>query len=180
MDSVLKKTSKKGAQMIPQRPSDYHDDVIKWKHFPRYWPFVRGIHRSPVNFPHKGQWRIVLMFSLNCAWIYGWVNNGEAGDMRRHRSHYDVFVMIAAIEHVTMAAITWTAFVAPYIKSSSYQVIKAGDQNFSTTLNQIRSYIFVFLHWLKNCVCASSRYNSVPEIMSNVSNFLWLLRSGVG
>ena len=26
-----------------------HDDVIKWKHFPRYWPFVREIHRSPVN-----------------------------------------------------------------------------------------------------------------------------------
>ena len=26
----------------------FHDDVIKWKHFPRYWPFVRGIHRSPV------------------------------------------------------------------------------------------------------------------------------------
>ena len=23
-----------------------HDDVIKWKHFPRYWPFMRGIHRS--------------------------------------------------------------------------------------------------------------------------------------
>ena len=34
-----------------------HDDVIKWKHFPRYWSFVRGIHRSPVNSPHKGQWR---------------------------------------------------------------------------------------------------------------------------
>ena len=45
----------------------YHDDVIKWKHFPRYWPFVRGIHRSPVNFPHKGQWRGALMFSLICA-----------------------------------------------------------------------------------------------------------------
>ena len=26
-----------------------HDDVIKWKHFPRYWPFVRRIHRLPVN-----------------------------------------------------------------------------------------------------------------------------------
>ena len=25
---------------------DNHDDVIKWKHFPRNWPFVRGIHRS--------------------------------------------------------------------------------------------------------------------------------------
>ena len=33
------------------------DDVIKWKHFPRYWLFVRGIHRWPVNSPHKGQWR---------------------------------------------------------------------------------------------------------------------------
>ena len=38
-----------------------HDDVIKWKHFPRYWPFVRGIHRSPVNSSHKGQWRGALM-----------------------------------------------------------------------------------------------------------------------
>ena len=33
----------------------YHDDVIKWKHFPRYWPFMWGIHRSLVNSPHKGQ-----------------------------------------------------------------------------------------------------------------------------
>ena len=32
-----------------------HDEVIKWKHFPRYWPFVRGIHRSPMNSAHKGQ-----------------------------------------------------------------------------------------------------------------------------
>ena len=43
-----------------------HDDVIKWKHFPRYWPFVRGSHRSPVNSLHKGQWRGALMFSLIC------------------------------------------------------------------------------------------------------------------
>ena len=56
-----------------------HDDVIKWKHFPRYWPFVRGIHRSPVNSPHKGQWRGALMFSLICAWTNGWANNRNAG-----------------------------------------------------------------------------------------------------
>ena len=42
-----------------------HDDVIKWKHFPSYWPFVRGIPRGPVNSPHKGQWHGALMFSLN-------------------------------------------------------------------------------------------------------------------
>ena len=41
-----------------------HDDVIKWEHFLRYWLFVWGIHRSPVNSPHKGQWRGALMMSL--------------------------------------------------------------------------------------------------------------------
>ena len=70
-----------------------HYEVIKWKHFPRYWPFVRGIHRSPVNSPHKGQWRGALMFSLICVWINGWVNNREAGDLRRYRAHYDVAVI---------------------------------------------------------------------------------------
>ena len=70
-----------------------HDDVIKWKHVPRYWPFVRGIHRSPVNSLHKGQWRGALMFSLICVRLNGWVNNREAGDLSRRRAHYDVTVM---------------------------------------------------------------------------------------
>ena len=70
-----------------------HDDVIKWKHFPRNWPFLREIHRSPVNFPHKGQWRGALMFSLIYAWINDWANNREAGDLRRQHGHYDVIVM---------------------------------------------------------------------------------------
>ena len=70
-----------------------HDDVIKWKHFLRYWPFVRGIHRSPVNSPHKGQWRGALMFSLICVWINSWVNNNEAGDLRHYPAHYDITVM---------------------------------------------------------------------------------------
>ena len=68
---------------------NFHDDVIKWKHFPRYWPSVREIHRWPVNSPHKGKWRGALMFSLICARV----NNREAGDLRRHRVHYDVIVM---------------------------------------------------------------------------------------
>ena len=70
------------------------DDVTKWKHFPRYWPFERGIHRSSVNSPHKCQWHGALMFFSICAWINGWVNNREAGDLRRHRAHYDVTIMI--------------------------------------------------------------------------------------
>ena len=74
-------------------PIFLHDDVVKWKHFPRYWPFVRGMHRSSVNSPHKGHWRGALMFSVICVWINAWVNNREAGDLRRHRAHCDVMVM---------------------------------------------------------------------------------------
>ena len=53
-------------------------------------------HLSPVNSPHKGQWCRALMFSLIWARIngwHGWVNNRKAGDLRRHRAHYDMIVM---------------------------------------------------------------------------------------
>ena len=74
-----------------------HNDIIKWKHFPRYWPFVRGIHRLPVNSSHKGQWRRALMFSLIYAWTNGWINTRDAGDLRRHGTHYDATVTCLAI-----------------------------------------------------------------------------------
>ena len=70
-----------------------NDGVIKWKHFHCYWPFVRWIHRSPVSYPHKNQWRGDLMLSLIYAWTNGWTNNPEAGDLRCHRAHQDVTVM---------------------------------------------------------------------------------------
>ena len=70
-----------------------HDDVIKWNNFPRYWPFVRGIHWSLVNSPHKGQWRRALMFLWSSPWINGWENNPEAGDLRCHHAHCDTTVM---------------------------------------------------------------------------------------
>ena len=70
-----------------------HDDEIKWKNSPRYWPIVRRFHRWPVNSPRKGQWRGALIFTLICAWINGRVNNREAGDLRHHRAHYDVILM---------------------------------------------------------------------------------------
>ena len=71
----------------------YHDDVIKRKHFSRYWPFVQGIHRSLVNSPYKGQWRRGLIFLWSALWINCWVNNREGGDLRCHHVHYDVIVM---------------------------------------------------------------------------------------
>ena len=59
----------------------------------RYWPFLRGIHSSLVDFPQKSQWRRALMLSLICAWTNGWENNRNAGDLIRHRAHYDVIAI---------------------------------------------------------------------------------------
>ena len=91
----------------PTQKLHYHDDVINWKHFPRYWPFVRAIHRSPVNSQHKGQWHGSLMFSLICVWINGWVNSREASDLRRYCADYDVTVMIK--ENDILRKICWVS-----------------------------------------------------------------------
>ena len=68
-----------------------------WRHqmetFSAWLALCAGKSPVPVNFPHKGQSSGALMFSLICAWINHWVNNRDAGDLRRHRGHYDVNVM---------------------------------------------------------------------------------------
>ena len=74
-----------------------HDNVIKWKHFPRYWPFVRGIHRSKVNSPHKGQWRGALMFffdlrlnkRLSKQW-WGWWFDTLSRPLWRHHNDLSI------------------------------------------------------------------------------------------
>ena len=71
----------------------HHDDVIKWKYFPRYWPFVRGIHRQSLDSPHKGQWRGALVFSLMCAWKNGSAKTRDDDYFSCHRAHYDVTVL---------------------------------------------------------------------------------------
>ena len=47
-----------------------------------------------VDSPHNGQWLRALMFSLNCAWTNSWTNNRDAGNLRRHRTDYDVAAMV--------------------------------------------------------------------------------------
>ena len=113
------------AQTLMTRIHSYGslDDVIKWKHLPRYWPFVRGIHRSPVNSPHKGQWSGALMSSFTCAWIKGWVNNLEARDLRCHCAHYDVIVMQSRY------TCTWgdIRVISPLWKHSCILTVKSHD-----------------------------------------------------
>ena len=68
-----------------------------WRHqmetFSALLALCEGNHFSPVDSPHKGQWRGALMFSLICSWTYGWANNRDAGDLRRHRTHHEVTVI---------------------------------------------------------------------------------------
>ena len=78
-----------------------------WRHqmetFSALLAICAGNSPVPMNSPHKGQWRGALMFTLICARINGWVNNREAGDLRRYRTHYDVIVMkFVMMAHYTL------------------------------------------------------------------------------
>ena len=52
-----------------------HDDAIKWKYFPRYWPFFPPL---TDGFPLKSPVTRALISSLICAWTIGWANNPNA------------------------------------------------------------------------------------------------------
>ena len=94
-----------------------HNDIIKWKHFPRYWPFVRGIHGSPGNSPHKGQWRGDLMLSLICAlnkrltklasgcWL-----KSPAGPLWRHSNGHEMEMLSALLALCEVRPIVTSGF----------------------------------------------------------------------
>ena len=80
-----------------------HDDVDKWKHFPRYWPFVRGStgHRwIPLTKANDAELWLIS------AWTNGWADNQDAGDLRRHSAHYDVTVMEKSVLNCHMCLYT--------------------------------------------------------------------------
>ena len=66
-----------------------HDDVIKWTHFPRYWPFVWGIHRSQR--PVKRSFDVFFDLRLNQRLSITIV---RLVILRRNRAHCDVIVMM--------------------------------------------------------------------------------------
>ena len=70
-----------------------HDDVSKWKRFPRHWPLCEVKPSVTGGFLQKGQWHGALTFSLVCASTNGWANNRDAGQLRRHGVHCDIIVM---------------------------------------------------------------------------------------
>ena len=90
--------SERGTKLTSFRKwtGNVHDDVIKWKYFPRYWPFVQGFTGDRWSPRTKASDAELWCFLWPAPWINGWVNNREAGDLRRHRAHCDVIVMLSA------------------------------------------------------------------------------------
>ena len=105
-------------------PKASYDDVTKWNHFPCHWPFVREIHRATVYSLHKSQWCGALMFSLICAWINGWANTGDAGDLRRHRVHYDATVMHLSTRYIICVS-GMSVFLAVFPRNQDPRQISA-------------------------------------------------------
>ena len=77
-------------EMIHANQFRSHDGVIKWKHFPPNCPFAgnRGIPLTKAS--DAEHW----CFLWSAPGINGRVNSREAGDLIRHRSHYDLIVMV--------------------------------------------------------------------------------------
>ena len=124
-----------------------HDDVIKRKHFPRYWLFVIGMNRSPVDSPHKGQWRGASIFSLICASTNDWENNRNAGDLWRHRTHYD----------------TWLHF--SHIHLNKMKCKPNSHYGSSPLLNLIKSNKVVVLCFLSQAKC--QRNATLPKVFES-------------
>ena len=86
-----------------------HDDVIKWKHFPCYWPFVWEIHRSPRTKAIDSELWCFRWSAPEQPVLSGWVSNRDGGDLTS--AYYDVTVMI-------LVQIHWRVF--PKIKLKTY------------------------------------------------------------
>ena len=150
-------------------------------HYPnQWWPWWRhqmetfsallalcaGNSPVPVNSPHKGQWRGALMFSLIYAWINDWVNNREAGDLRRQRGHYGVIVMLSLLTHFILTH--WGRMIHICVSNltiivSHKDLLSVPSHYLSTCWNilnwtltnklQWNSYIFIQENSFENIVC---------------------------
>ena len=102
-----------------------HDDVITWKHFPRYWPLVWGIHRWPVNSPRKGQWRVSALLAI-CVWTSV---TGEFPTQRPVTRSFVVFVDLRLNKRLSKQSWGWW-FETPCRSPWRHCNVKAASQLF--------------------------------------------------
>ena len=125
-----------------------YDDVIKWKHITRYWPFARGIHRWPVNSPHKGQSLGALMFCLIRAlnkrlskqsWC--WWFETPSRSLWRHCN--DIWILLPiALLLCRHACFIVTVSISTYLPVDKMAVIS--QTTFSNTFSGMNRFVFWF------------------------------------
>ena len=114
---------------------------------------------SPVT-AHKGQWCETLKFSLICAWINGWVNNHEAGDSRRHRTHYDVTVMDPAYRRHFQPQVSGCQPIMSFTNMLKY-VLRCSFRSDRITYKQTKPSLILCHKNLMTRLCIIFRFRSV-------------------
>ena len=125
--------------------------------------YLCGNSPVPVNSPHQVQWRGALMFSLICTRINGWVNNGEAGDLRRNRDHYDVTVMRWV--SISFQRTAKCSILGPgSVRQSHEERLRDAMIDWLDWLDCLE--IWQALRWHKCCltVCYSSEWSNSPAV----------------
>ena len=134
--------------------------------------WLRAIHRLPVNSPYIDQWRRALMLYLICAWTNGRVNNQGAGELKRHRTHYNVTVMWCRIV-ILGSGQPWdiSAFNASLL--SNFELVKrvklGGSVRYGRNGLKFETLLYPDYHSLKLTIfCTQRQLNFVvsdhPEI----------------
>ena len=121
----------------------------------------------PPPHTHKGQWRAALMYSLICTWTNGWVNNWDAGDLRRHCAHCDVTIKDNTLSHSWSALILFiaTGRIGCNFRSVSFKLIS----RINIWSDVISSDIFFHVHvtnthwWLVNIVSGDGLVGQAPN-----------------
>ena len=128
-----------------------------------------GISRTPVNSQHKGQWRGALTFSLICVWINGWVNNREAGDLRRYRAHYYVIECMytcGTFTHTFRDTLTGTGemcMIVPVPVTLSWMMFRFVLHLYDLCRSVLFYYKYIiFQNWRQSVPCYASFFFVTP------------------
>ena len=105
-----------------------HDDVIRWKYFPRYWPFCGEFTGHRWILLTKASDAELWYFLWSAPATNGWVNNRSTCDLRRHRTQHDIIAMDSKchgcswhlVGHFEWIARAWLAFQVLILRNNIY------------------------------------------------------------
>ena len=128
------------------------------------------------GFPSKGQWPGAFMFSLICAWINCWANNQDAGDLRYHRAHYDVTVLVQGIPRMHTVRILLYFDMACYRFSSiffSVTFLALGSDTFHSM--PVKLVWMIWVTELRSSIVAVYINKKTPQSSTKHVYILWYI-----